>query len=358
MCANIGMKEVFRVLEAFDGVTIGVLVLAFSSFLIFVISTTVRQKQYEVIFLVAFLFSVFLMISSFFGDLNYGLQKAYLGVLLPITLVVFIANKPDSEENYLTYFMRFGLALSVIAILYKVRMGFFDRSVSFGLLGSIPFGWMTGMAFLATILKKDRGFFEHLLTLFFFSMVLWTGSKGPLLALVIICLLNFNQILGKSISAKFIILIGVSLSIFILSFYVQDIRSVRMFVELLSNPDEYVEGGGKGSIGTRADYLLISQDLFLKNPIVGVGFGGWQSGNLVGHKYPHNIYVELLAETGIVGFFIFVVVLVMAFSKTRLFYLALFGLVTLSFSGDLSYLRYALWPLCMGYLVAKRKDIL
>jgi hypothetical protein len=58
----------------------------------------------------------------------------------------------------------------------------------------------------------------------------------------------------------------------------------------------------------RADVWPEYVDMFLANPIFGVGLSvGWQT-NSIGQE-PHNLFLELLAETGIVGFLAFCLLL-------------------------------------------------
>ena len=57
----------------------------------------------------------------------------------------------------------------------------------------------------------------------------------------------------------------------------------------------YIEGGGRGA------WLLSGVDQFLSNPIWGVGYGRFVIFGEYG-SYPHNLFVELLCETGLVGF--------------------------------------------------------
>jgi O-antigen ligase len=71
-----------------------------------------------------------------------------------------------------------------------------------------------------------------------------------------------------------------------------------MLVEFFDSPDEYMEGVGRGSFGSRFDNYKYSLILFQDNLFFGVGFGGWQ-GDYMNMKYPHNILFELISETGI-----------------------------------------------------------
>jgi O-antigen ligase len=58
-------------------------------------------------------------------------------------------------------------------------------------------------------------------------------------------------------------------------------------------------------------------NLFMKNPVIGVGFGGFEfsapEGELHRWTDTHNYYLKMLAEQGIVGFGLFLTVLILAF---------------------------------------------
>lgn len=57
----------------------------------------------------------------------------------------------------------------------------------------------------------------------------------------------------------------------------------------------YIEGSGRG------EHLLMGINQFLSNPVWGVGYGRFLLFGYYG-SYPHNLFVELLCETGLVGF--------------------------------------------------------
>lgn len=64
------------------------------------------------------------------------------------------------------------------------------------------------------------------------------------------------------------------------------------------------------SITTRADMVEIGIELFKQNPIGGVGFGNFSHHYFYNYSgwaetYAHNNYVELLADTGIIGFVLY-----------------------------------------------------
>lgn len=61
---------------------------------------------------------------------------------------------------------------------------------------------------------------------------------------------------------------------------------------------------------SRLSQYMMAFDLFRASPIIGNGFG---SINYLGSPYPHNVVLELAAETGVVGVLLFIAVTVTAF---------------------------------------------
>jgi O-antigen ligase len=74
------------------------------------------------------------------------------------------------------------------------------------------------------------------------------------------------------------------------------------------------EGQIEGSAAQRIDLWNHAIDLFHENPVFGVGYGGFgltvPEGSLTD---THNIYVKMLAEQGIIGFILFLFLLMKAF---------------------------------------------
>lgn len=346
---NIGFKEMFRVLDTTNVdftfylffILISIIGLIFSFSLI-------KEKNYKVIYFLSSLLYIILFLSSFSSlDPSYGIQKCFLGILLPIFIFsVFVKFKwtPELITNCLVFTI---FIIALVAIPYKMQHGLMIRGTSFGFLGSIPFGWVNGMAFILVGLKDKKKTGDYLLMLFFILMVMWTGSKGPLLALVAVVLLNFNKILGRKISTKIITFTLLTVVSYITFQYADDIRSIRSIIAFFEDPEGYVEGVGRGSIGSRSGYINLAINSFVENPVLGSGFGSYSEVNNTSHKYPHNIYLELLTEGGLVCFSIFLIILLKN-SYKGLGQGVLFMLICLSFSGDMSYFRYAFFPLLVS----------
>lgn len=122
--------------------------------------------------------------------------------------------------------------------------------------------------------------------------------------------------------------------------------------------------------------ILAGIDLFRENPIVGIGFGHSYEHSLRwaiarhGHKYffaPHNDYVRLLAECGLLGFILGIGAacqLLLLFRRLlakeiyRPIQLLMLGILTqviavaLSQANQLGVLSYPQWAFPMGAIVA------
>ena len=72
---------------------------------------------------------------------------------------------------------------------------------------------------------------------------------------------------------------------------------------------------GSGRLGL----VDVAVDMFKNNPLIGVGFGGY---NLWGNydAYPHNIILEILAEMGIVGLLFIVLSVLYYFRQIYVFF--------------------------------------
>jgi O-antigen ligase len=77
------------------------------------------------------------------------------------------------------------------------------------------------------------------------------------------------------------------------------------------------------AVSERLTYYQSAVITFLKHPIIGVGFGGWPVSNRLGDisLHPHNIFLEILSETGLIGFAFFAMLLYFCFRRLTLRFL-------------------------------------
>ena len=91
--------------------------------------------------------------------------------------------------------------------------------------------------------------------------------------------------------------------------------------EAQSNIQNYENADARNSLGYRLEMWKASGKMFLRNPILGVGLGGWNEA-LVGmaarketpdfilhYNQTHNIYLDVLSTRGLLGFITFMVII-------------------------------------------------
>ncbi len=107
-------------------------------------------------------------------------------------------------------------------------------------------------------------------------------------------LLFVNWVLIKDTFKRLVI--GISISVIILPIIFQIVLQYDnsgLFKSIYES-ENVLESSG------REDVFNIGLNTFLSNPLFGVGLSGMSFDNIVG-VYPHNMIVEIMAETGIIG---------------------------------------------------------
>jgi len=138
-------------------------------------------------------------------------------------------------------------------------------------------------------------------------VILYSGARQTIVIIVILFFLwgiLEQKFLWKSFFVILILLFGV------LWLYIKNQGIEELFAPTVELG--YVEGGGRGP------WLLRGVELFVRNPIFGVGFGRYSLWGSYG-IYPHNIIIELLCEIGIFGFIISVLLCLPFLAKTKHF---------------------------------------
>jgi len=206
-----------------------------------------------------------------------------------------------------------------IAISAVINIAFSYQSIKFlqrtneirvgGLLGN-PNGlaiFLSLSAFLIYFLSSKRtvlikGFVFFLL----FFVIFYTGSrKGLLLVGLISLIIYFEYLLRrKSKIRSFRILTIITISVILLGIFSQKFGSYLKDTTTIQRAETLARGEDKWSAPIR--HLMINRgvELWYEKPIFGWGGGGFTI-NSGFFTYAHNNYVELLADYGLIGFFLY-----------------------------------------------------
>ena len=184
-----------------------------------------------------------------------------------------------------------------------------------------------------------------------FLMIIWSGSKGPFLVVILLFLNKFKNVYKLNFKKLLYFLIALFSFCYYFYFNYNEFRILSTFVELNTNSN-YLDEGGYGSLGSRISFGIESLNIWKDNFFIGIGFGNWENFGF-GHRYPHNIIFELISETGLLLTFPLIIIF---YSYRKNYYSFLFftGLFCQFFSGDFSYFRYYLFFFLLGTFTRKK----
>lgn len=125
------------------------------------------------------------------------------------------------------------------------------------------------------------------------QLVMISGCRQAILAIAVVLVLRFavfknpDQQRVQPIGRLFGMLFGLALSLIALLLFFQNVQS-----DIISRTL------AEGDVG-RQMHFMEAIAIFKDSPLVGAGIGGYHS--ITGNAWPHNFFLELLSETGLIG---------------------------------------------------------
>ncbi len=293
-------------------------------------------------------------------DISAGLVKYSNLIVSAVTSATLIAAAVQrlGDKSVARMLILLLAILLCATIVYKARAGFLDRQVLFLFNGPIVFARLMGVGAICAVFVL-RGAARNLAVLAFGLAVLWTGSKGPLFALLIAFVTTGIRIR----SGKFWIAasLAIALSLVAVVLAGDTIRHFAPIARIWAGTETLasVTSGGMDSVGSRMFLAARTVELIASHPW-GVGLGGWSSAlGIEWATYPHNIELELWAEGGVLigtvallGFY-----LPLARSVDVWWGTAFFLCVAQQVSGDLLDARYWLAIGLVGLMVVRTPEL-
>jgi len=181
-----------------------------------------------------------------------------------------------------------------------------EQSISYHLPG---FFALMGLALFITDIKKSGKFVGVYVWCLALAVIFYAGARQNILAYVILLIFFISVQKEKSVFFRSFLIgtVGIA-SVFLL----RAINAEVIYGMLVSrNLSEVLAASG------RDIYINRGWELFATSPILGIGFGHY---DYMGeyNRWPHNMFVELFCEIGLVGvIFIFTVCLGNFFQKFR-----------------------------------------
>ena len=271
-----------------------------------------------------FLFYFLLLISSFLStNIFFSLETSLLYFsyifFVYILIIIFLEN-----EEYDKYFLYFGLItffiLSIDAF-YEIINGsnLLNYSAMKGRLAGM-FGdrWVLGSYLVRLLpiligifllnynkLQKNIRYFSYIVFILTSIIIIYSGERKALLLLLLYCALIFFYLINKINLTKKILFISSFLILFSSPFFVEDYKT-----RIKQNVLHHLTNNNVHENQYYSMYKT-SYNMFLDNPILGIGPNNFRNvchlddyylSNFSCNTHPHNIPLQLLSETGILGF--------------------------------------------------------
>lgn len=298
----------------------------------FILISTRPLLNIPIFWLIALLYAVFneaLLRSAFFTD---GLSQ--LAILIAFMFSAMSTQKwIKANDQLVLFFVMLHSFATILFLAFPNLYGYYAAATypgdysslmsnySLGRLAGLCANYSTNGIYLSLgvgivgcrfLVAKQRNSVQVLLNLCVVAALLLTGKRGPLIfsaAALIFTYLVMNR--RQKIKRYFKVIAAVAVAIvafLIASYYIPALgKTLERMIAGLSSDD--ITGG-------RMILYQLAIVMFHENPVFGCGWGSYQYradasviGAIYGRNsdmYAHNCYLQLLAETGIVGFVLFV----------------------------------------------------
>ena len=363
-CAMLAIGRVYDERLAVFGVNLSVVIFIAYFVISFLLVLTIKKVTFSKSKYLLYGFYFFVIVSNPLLWLMYGFPEVtgvspgidrYISFcLIVIPISILLIEKARYQDISRLFFVLFLLtvALSLLAIFGLSVTDNLNGRLSVLGGGPIIFArWLGfGIIYLFFFPIKLK-WLKIPLILVFIVLIFATGSRGPVMSILITFLvyflINFNKLF-----LKFILILGFSFFIFFSFNITKELSELgnidRVFMNFSS------QGVKKRSTNARFVFNQRSLELVKEYPL-GVGVGNWQKminkqnpRHLIKHEYPHNIFLEIATEYGLISLFIFIMIVIntiyLGFKKMMIttsvfsmyplfFYLFLFYLINSMVSG-------------------------
>ncbi|MDR1475512.1 MAG: O-antigen ligase family protein [Holosporales bacterium] len=258
-------------------------------------------------------FLIYTMPAFFISYLIIGRSQERLYRFMRLTLVFAAAINFEALRVFLT---QIGTRMALNNVLdnnYLVA----GQTIGIGIIT------LTGILLSRFVGNKNIGasyWAELMLLTCMIYMQLNLGGRGPvlsglvaLIAMIWLKSLTTSPAITKSMLKRVFVFIFAFGVFYLLIELMFKMEKQSAFVERIRY--DYLQNDE--SILLRLKYYKSAWTMFLEHCLIGVGFGGWPYHHGLGDMecHPHNIFLEIASETGLVGLVLFFSILIVIFSR-------------------------------------------
>jgi O-antigen ligase len=292
----------------------------------------VFTKYHYYLITVTFLLLFYLLFNQSSSLVN-GIDKTTIFILknvLPIFTISLFAPFTKKDIKIIFYTLLAGAILSILAI-FSITDAEMNRTVDYPLVMARRIG--LGVSLLVALMINSnmikKKFKLVILITIFAGIVamLFTGSRGPIIAVLAVALVNLI-ILEGSLTRKIGIFFRRTFFIFAIFLifipligYFDEFKSVNRVLGYFQNTNDL----SSRSDEMRNDFYIIAWEGFIDTKGFGVGTGGFEDLSIkngyinengdAGVLYPHNIFLEFASEQGVIGLVIIIFIVIRSWIK-------------------------------------------
>jgi len=268
--------------------------------------------RFPPLYLLYLIFAAMMLLSlSYTPDFGWGLEKAGRFILfcgMAIVAPFFILDRPERLKRFLLAFVASAILMSLNALAALGK----DRLVApSGLTIQLGSEAAEAILILLFFVLPGLSFVKRLLCYPLILLLLVTligaGARGSSIALAL-CL-PLLLLFHKSLRLDLFLLVAVAIPFLAVAPIPE--ASITYLASLLQPDPQAV-------LGFRYDLMSLGWKLVAENPIFGVGIGGYpsRSPNAALFNYPHNVFLEVSAEMGILSSALLVVLVAASFRES------------------------------------------
>lgn len=270
-------------------------------------------------------FMLILLISTSYSlEIMYGIER-FMKFFIIVAIYFVIKEVFKKRINLISIIMKYSILGGVILLCYLGYVYFIQFNENYISLNTdyASKGSKNSLAFMCTVLSatmfayliKIKNSERYIIIKTFFIVIglllmLAIQSRG----LFLILLIYFTYFIFKSLFYKKMKVFLISLiTVPILMYFVipreiiNDVFQRYMSLSFLFEP-EIIENNY--SFATRSDLIDRAINIFIESPFIGIGLGSFQYFGDEKTHLSHNDYLLVLSEQGLIGLFIFILMLV------------------------------------------------
>lgn len=293
---------------------------------IYILFSKSYLKPFKSYWIPLFIFIIILVLNVLFSELQAtSLSITIIRIICFVISILLVFSREKLFERFISFIFLFSSIHLIFIIIQYFNYTIFtnyvlryfpseivDKSNIFYYKGAyagvteqtgvVAFYIVLNLLVLISYIEKEKYTIKARLVFLVFSVIsFWglylTDKRGHLVAILIIISITIFRRLGIEIVKRILLLFTVTLISIIIIIFTSNILTNKE--SLLQDLNVYSSG--------RIDLYLIAIELFKEKPIFGWGLGYFNQYVGMG---THNMYLQILSELGIIGFFSFVFIAV------------------------------------------------